>query len=520
MDNQSFVQCRPHFMRQPWRTGALGQIMSPPISTPFLRPWKDQRADIRLFFQTSHRHDESVTDMMSLSQRVTGMMEEGNRQRPALKMNWFVVNMDAIPLLSQAKSLVQLACGDTEGASRTQKNFVRRCPVVSQAVALGAKLAGEDEEAEEIWKEGLETIGGFADGMPVIGHVKGAIHYACGDKKGGDEAMKSASRTAGSMAGGIVGFVVGGPVGAVVGGIESAAAMDLITTAVDSAVHEEFRPAGYFAQIEGVTENPKDPGKWFDLAVTPAFDGLAGYGAGEVYSRWKPVKQTHAMSKKIGVAATKDVVKNADMVRAKVSDGTLPSRESVTHTMVRDLKTNEVHYGVNRRARLDVGRPVNLQEAPLSELQRRIPQEISGRKANAHRACAEHQAYNSYYRSREGALPAESRCTTVRRLVNRNTGPIPGVCPSVCFAVLLTGPLFATVETISSNVSLLIAVVAGCAFYPGRVTPAGLYIGTCQMQQPFCVCSILLDLGEAQECPLLQPGSQAWSGHCVPRAWQ
>jgi hypothetical protein len=26
----------------------------------------------------------------------------------------------------------------------------------------------------------------FADGIPIVGHVKGAIHYTCGDKEGGD----------------------------------------------------------------------------------------------------------------------------------------------------------------------------------------------------------------------------------------------------------------------------------------------------------------------------------------------
>ncbi|KAM9307388.1 uncharacterized protein KZ484_000717 [Pholidichthys leucotaenia] len=330
--------------------------------------------------------------------------------------------MDAIPVLSQVKSLVQAVCGDTEGAAKTQENFVRKCPVVSQAVALGVLIAGDEDEAEKIFKEGLETIGDFVDGTPVVGHVKGAIHYACGDKTGGDRAMKSASRTTGAMAGGVGGFIVAGPAGAVVGGIEGAAVMDVVTTAVDSAVHNEARPAGYIAQIDGIVKNPKDPGQWFDLAATPVFDGLAGYGAGEVCSRLKPAKQTHVMNKKIGSAATKDVVKNADAVRMKVSNGELPSNQSVTHAMVRDLTTNEAHYGVNRRARPNNVRPVNLQEAPLSELQRRVPQEGNPRSANAHRACAEHQAYDSYYRSREGALPAESRCNTVRRLVDRDTG--------------------------------------------------------------------------------------------------
>ena len=59
----------------------------------------------------------------------------------------------------------------------------------------------------------------FADGIPVVGHVKGGIHYICGDKEGGDNAMKSSSRTVGVIGGGVGGFFVGGPAGAIGGGL-------------------------------------------------------------------------------------------------------------------------------------------------------------------------------------------------------------------------------------------------------------------------------------------------------------
>jgi hypothetical protein len=41
-------------------------------------------------------------------------------------------SLDAIPLASQGKSFVQFASGDREGAERTQDNFTKRCPFVSQ----------------------------------------------------------------------------------------------------------------------------------------------------------------------------------------------------------------------------------------------------------------------------------------------------------------------------------------------------------------------------------------------------
>ena len=44
--------------------------------------------------------------------------------------------MDLIPLLSQTKSLIQVACGDREGALKTQENFLKMCPGLSQATSF------------------------------------------------------------------------------------------------------------------------------------------------------------------------------------------------------------------------------------------------------------------------------------------------------------------------------------------------------------------------------------------------
>merc|ERR1711971_1410046 len=54
---------------------------------------------------------------------------------------------------------------------------------------------------------------GLLDGTPVVGHLKGAIHYAVGDTEGGDQVMRSASRTIGVIGGGVVGIATGGPAG-------------------------------------------------------------------------------------------------------------------------------------------------------------------------------------------------------------------------------------------------------------------------------------------------------------------
>ena len=81
-----------------------------------------------------------------------------------------------------------------------------------------------------------EAANDIADATPVVGHAKGGIHYAFGDRQGGDKAMKAASRTVGVIGGGFAG-AAGGPAGAIAGGVAGGAAMDGIITGADSAVH-------------------------------------------------------------------------------------------------------------------------------------------------------------------------------------------------------------------------------------------------------------------------------------------
>jgi hypothetical protein len=105
--------------------------------------------------------------------------------------------MDWIPGLSQIKSAVQAISGDTDGARQTQINFLKTCPIVSQGTSAVQAIAGDRRAAEETQKAFGKTMSGLADGIPVVGHIKGGIHYACGDKAGGDQAMKSSSHSVG-----------------------------------------------------------------------------------------------------------------------------------------------------------------------------------------------------------------------------------------------------------------------------------------------------------------------------------
>ena len=103
-------------------------------------------------------------------------------------------NTDSIPVVSQTKSLVQAIAGDEEGARRTQENFSRQCPIVSQARSLVEVSMGDEEAARETQRQFGQGMVDLVDRTPGIGHIKGGIQYACGDKDGGDKAMVSATR--------------------------------------------------------------------------------------------------------------------------------------------------------------------------------------------------------------------------------------------------------------------------------------------------------------------------------------
>jgi hypothetical protein len=76
------------------------------------------------------------------------------------------------------------------------------------------------------------TINGLANGIPVVGHAKGAIHYMCGDKEGGNQAMNAATRSIVVGGGGIVGFCTAGPAGTALAGAAAGMGYDTMVTTI------------------------------------------------------------------------------------------------------------------------------------------------------------------------------------------------------------------------------------------------------------------------------------------------
>ena len=204
-------------------------------------------------------------------------------------------NTDSVPGISQLKSFCQVLGGDVEGAKRTQENFSRQCPVVSQC--RSTVEATYDPDAARITQEEFlnKTVLPTVEATPLVGHITGGIYYALGENEKADACMKAASRTA------VVGVagMVAGPAGAVAAG----AGMDVTITAVDSAVHNEERLYGSCASINDVVTGKDVIGGAFDVGIGIATDALAGQKAQKTGKNMK--KTTHKAFNKVKTAARK-----------------------------------------------------------------------------------------------------------------------------------------------------------------------------------------------------------------------
>jgi len=103
---------------------------------------------------------------------------------------------DAVPLVSQLKSWALAQRGEAEAAQQTRDNFLKRCPVLSQARSVYTAVVKKDrEEAVETQREFLEFASASVDKVPILGHAKGWVHHALGDHQRGGEALTAANHS-------------------------------------------------------------------------------------------------------------------------------------------------------------------------------------------------------------------------------------------------------------------------------------------------------------------------------------
>merc|ERR1712172_135124 len=153
---------------------------------------------------------------------------------------------------------------------------------------------GTFHHVSTVGEESAKAAIGILDGTPVVGHIKGAIHYAVGDTEGGDSIMRSASRTIGVIGGG--------------------AAADGIITGIESGIHGEFRPSGQIGTVNQLATHTGDDQALVESIVqglvTTSLDGLTGLAAGtKVKAKLKSMRTNPLTKVKAKLSQMKTKVK-------------------------------------------------------------------------------------------------------------------------------------------------------------------------------------------------------------------
>ncbi|XP_053608822.1 uncharacterized protein LOC128674354 [Plodia interpunctella] len=159
----------------------------------------------------------------------------------------------------------------------------------------------------------MNFLSNVLDSIPVVGHVKGVVHYAVGDTEGGNKAMYQSTRTTAVLAGGAAGCVAG-PAGAVAGAMSAGLATDAVASiAMD-------KPQGIVEGCENIGRdiatgnNPTRSILTTTLQV--GLDGVGGLGMGGVSSAASNISEK-AVAKTVETIGKREMAK---VVTQKVSE--------------------------------------------------------------------------------------------------------------------------------------------------------------------------------------------------------
>lgn len=153
--------------------------------------------------------------------------------------------VDNYPVVSQMKSLLQASSGDMKGARETQDNFLNATPVVGDATYFYKLAKGDSRGAKKTRSRVNSAWNSVANSVPLVGHVKSAVHYSLHETKEAKAALRSANRASAMT---VAGFF-GGPLAPV-----AVVAAGLGYDAIDSVIQGSGQ--GLIGTIEKAVEEP------------------------------------------------------------------------------------------------------------------------------------------------------------------------------------------------------------------------------------------------------------------------
>jgi hypothetical protein len=302
---------------------------------------------------------------------------------------------------------------------------VESVPGVSHAVALVAKVIGEDDVAKEYWDKGNQAASAMLNSIPVVGHVKGAIHYLCDDPEGAQEALLAATRTTvvlvagagaflaagacGFLAPGAYGCLVAGPIGAFVGGAAAGAAWD---AAAFYFTYEETKH-GVVKILYTLENDPTNVLAFFEGALEIAADGMTGYTGGKLAERI--VKSSEISTKYNYREIRREIVPDDQKLTKTLQDGSVKTiKGTEVYAEAKDLNTGKVYGGSNKNVRSAINDPIPITGNEFLTENKYKPS-----------TCAEPQALDKLYKENPNVDFSQVRVNTIEVKTGGDVYPKP-----------------------------------------------------------------------------------------------
>lgn len=277
---------------------------------------------------------------------------------------------------------------------------------------------GDTKQLNQIQDSFCNAAQDLMDGIPVVGHVKGVVHYAMGDNEKGHRSMESATRTTAVVGVGIAtgGLGAGLAVGAAAG-IGTGFAYDGTATAIDYAVNgNDAHLHGSIALARADKMNHKQR---VGALIGVAGDGLAGVGGNQLgknirsgLSGQRDLHNTYRNSEQLRQTGTDH--RTATRVTMDAAEKSLKAQKDLSKptayatSVVEDSATGQQgvgHSGFYRKqyridnferlgfdSRTRAGRATGYDQPSHLQAKYENVQQVSRRPQAA---CAEHPAFNN-----------------------------------------------------------------------------------------------------------------------------
>ena len=329
-------------------------------------------------------------------------------------------------------------------------------------------VQGKHEESNRLKESYKNTASSFADAIPVVGHVKGVVHYAMGDTDAGNKSMEASTRTAAVLGAGIAtGGLGGGLVLGATAGITTGAVYDTTATLIDKGVN------GDKASLHGVAKladiNEMNPNELVGSLMGIAGDAMTGAGGAKIGKSIKNTLNNKNIAKNSGQNKLQKTFKNSKDLKksgvdhrtatkhtmetvqeSKTAQTALKKNTSYATSKVVDKGTHESGVGhsgkYSQQMRLDKGMSkkqarVNNNYGEPSHLQNKHPN-VKQVSSAPQRACAEHQAFDQLNTKNSNYSANNVNTATVLKRVDGTHVTIPR-----CENCSAYGPAMGTVIT-------------------------------------------------------------------------